>query len=85
MTLDFNTVKTVSIIAIGVLVLVAVLASVVIGKIVTKVITVALVLGLAVTVYVQRDQLTGCLESCSCTFFGQQVDIPQNDLVSCPS
>lgn len=83
MTLDINTVKTVSVIAIGVLVLLAFLAATIIRKIVTKVIVVVLVLGLAVAVYWQRDELSNCVQDCACTFFGQTVEIPQNDLVNC--
>lgn len=85
MTLDLNTVKTVSVIVIGVLVLLAVLAAAVISKIVAKVIVIVLVLGLAVAVYWQRDELSDCVRDCSCTFFGQTVEIPQNDQVNCAS
>lgn len=85
MTLDINTIKTVSIIVIGVLVLLAILAATIIRKVVTKLITIALVLGLAVAVYWQRDELTSCVQDCQCTFFGQEVEIPQNDLVNCPT
>jgi hypothetical protein len=85
MTMDLNTVNTVSIIVIGVLVLLAILAAAIFSKIITKLIAVVIVLGLAVAVYWQRDELTGCVQDCQCTFFGQEVEIPQNDLVNCPS
>lgn len=85
MTLDLNTVQTVSIIAIGVLVLLAVLAATIISKVVMKLITVAIMLGLAVAVYWQRDGLSSCVQDCRCTFFGQEIEIPQNELVNCPS
>lgn len=76
MTLDLNTVKTVSIIAIGVLVLLAILFATIVRKIVTKLILLVLLLGLAVVVWWQRDQLTTCVETCQCTFFGQEVTLP---------
>ncbi|WP_134323818.1 hypothetical protein [Cumulibacter soli] len=85
MTLDINTVKTVSIIVIGVLILLAILAATIIRKILGKVITVVIVLGLAVAIYWQRDSLTNCAQECQCTFFGQTVEIPENDLVNCAS
>lgn len=85
MTLDLNTVKTVSIIVIGVLVLIAILAATIIRKILTKVIAIVIVLGLAVAVYWQRDELSNCVQNCQCTFFGQQVEIPENNLVNCAS
>lgn len=80
MTLDLNMVKTVSIIAIGVLVLLAILAATIITKVVTKLVTVVIVLGLAVLVYWQRDEVSGCVQTGQCTFFGQQVEIPENDV-----
>lgn len=81
MTLDPNMVNTVSIIVIGVLVLVAVLAVVIISKIFTKLLTVVIVLGLAAVVYWQRDEVSNCVQTGQCTFFGQEVEIPENDLV----
>ena len=76
MALDLNTIKTVSVIAIGVLVLLAVLMAAIVRKIVTKIVFVVILIGLAGVVYWQRDQLTTCVQDCRCTFFGQQVDLP---------
>ncbi|WP_153504454.1 hypothetical protein [Cumulibacter manganitolerans] len=76
MTLDLNTVKTVSVIAIGVLVLLAVLMAAIVRAVVGKILLVVLLIGLAGVVYWQRDQLSSCFENCRCTFFGQQVTLP---------
>ena len=81
MTLHLNMVKTVSIIVIGALVLLAILAATTTTKIFTKLVTVVLVLGLAVAVYWQRDEVSSCVQTGQCTFFGQDVEIPQNDVV----
>ena len=77
MTLDLNTVKTVSVIAIGVLVLLAVLMAAIVRKIVAKVVLIVVLVGLAGVVYWQRDQLTTCVQDCQCTFFGQHVALPE--------
>lgn len=74
--MDLNTIKTVSIIAIGVLILLAILAATIVRKIVTKVLFLVVLIGLAVVIWWQRDQLTTCVADCSCTFFGQEVSLP---------
>lgn len=79
-TFDVNTVQTVSVIIIGVLVLLAVAALFIIKKIVSKVITIALVLALGIAVYVERDQLAQCPKTCACSFFGLKLKIPNDDL-----
>lgn len=75
--LDVETIKTVSLIVIGVLILLAVLSAVVIKAIVGKLIALVVIIALAVAVWVQRDNLTNCVQSCQCTFFGFEVEIPQ--------
>lgn len=83
MTLDFNTIKTVSIIAIGILVLLALLFATIVRKVVTKVLLIVIVLGLAGVIWWQRDQLEACAKTCECTFFGQEVKLPENQFTQC--
>ena len=75
--LDIETDNTVSLIVVGVLILLAILSAVVIKAIVGKLIALVIILGLAVVVWVQRDNLTSCVQDCQCTFFGVEVEIPQ--------
>lgn len=83
MSFDINTVQTVSLIVIGVLVLLAILFAVVISKVLTKLVMIVIVLGLAVAVWWQRDQLSECAQTCQCTFFGQEVTLPESEFTQC--
>ena len=73
--MDIDTVKTVAVIVIGVLVLLAVAMAFLVRKVVTKALTVLVLLALAVAVYLQRDSLATCAKTCACSFFGAKVQI----------
>lgn len=83
MSLDINTVQTVSLIVIGVLVLLAILFAAIITKMITKLVMITAVLVLAGLVWWQRDQLTECAQTCQCTFFGQEVILPESEFTQC--
>jgi len=66
-------------IAIAVIVALLVLGFIVfklVKTVVVKVIGLALIAGLAFAVWSYRDNLKECAEDCSCTLFGQEVQLP---------
>ena len=75
--LDVGTIETVGLIGVGVLILLAILFAVLIKKIVGKLIAVVLLVGLAVAVYLQRDNIQDCEPGTTCTFFGVDVEVPE--------
>lgn len=80
--MDVDTVSTIAVIAIGVLILLAVTFAFLMKKIVGKVIAVLVLCALAVAVYLQRDALSDCARDCSCSFFGMDVEISDPDLAA---
>lgn len=77
-----DTVKTVGVIIIGVMVLLAVAFAVLAKAVLTKILSVVIVLAIAVAVFVQRDNLSQCPQTCECRFFGLELTIPNNDLAA---
>lgn len=66
--------------AIGILVVLVVLSVLVlrfVQKAVTKVVMLGLMVGLGVAVWVQREELRQCGETCDCQLFGQDVHVPK--------
>ena len=68
-------------------IILAVLAGLVVGmyviirfvqKAATRVLMLVLLGVVGVALYVQRDSLADCVDTCSCTLFGQDVEIPEN-------
>lgn len=80
--LDVDTVKTVGVIGIGVLILLAVAFAFLIQKVIVRLAAIVIVLSLAAAIYVQRDNLADCPQTCSCSFFGLKLQIPDNDLAA---
>lgn len=78
--LDVGTIETVGLIGIGVLILLAILFAVIIKKIIGKLIAVVILVGLAVAVYLQRDNIQNCEPGTTCTFFGVDVEVPDPNL-----
>lgn len=61
----------------GVVLLVLVLLVVrFIQKLVLRLVLVGLMVLVGIGVYVSRDELAECTETCSCQLFGQDVDVP---------
>ena len=47
-------------------------------KAATRVLILALIGVVGVALFVQRDSLADCVDTCACTLFGQDVEIPEN-------
>lgn len=80
--ITIDTVKTVGVIIIGVMVLLAVAFAVLVKAVLTKILSVVIVLAIAVAVFLQRDNLSQCPQTCECRFFGIGLKIPDNDLAA---
>lgn len=78
--MNVDTVSTIAVIAIGILVLLAVTFAFLVKQVVGKIVAVLALCALAVAVYLQRDALTDCAQDCSCSFFGLDVEIPDPDV-----
>ncbi len=73
----------------AVLVVLAVLAFMVlriIRKVLTKVLLLVIIAALGTSLLVQRNELADCVETCSCSLYGFDVEIPEDErLQFCPS
>ena len=47
-------------------------------KRVTRGLMLALLVVIGIALYVERENLADCVDTCSCTLFGQDVQIPEN-------
>jgi dolichyl-phosphate-mannose--protein O-mannosyl transferase len=47
-------------------------------KRVTRALMLALLVVIGIALYVERENLTDCVDTCSCTLFGEDVHIPEN-------
>lgn len=47
-------------------------------KAATRMLMLVLLCGMGLALFVQRESLADCVETCSCTLFGQDVEIPEN-------
>jgi hypothetical protein len=83
--LTLDTVKTIALVAAVVFVILAVVAAVLLKTIAQKLAVAAILVLLALVVWTQRSALQTCADlvratdgsvSTTCTFFGQDVDIP---------
>lgn len=73
--LDVATADTASLIGLGVLALIALAVLLLVGKVFAKLVIVALIVVLGVAVWNQRAELADCPRTCSCSFFGYELEI----------
>ncbi len=76
--LDADRLAQISIVVLLALVVVAVVVAKVVKTIVTKAIFLSVIAIAAFAVYSQRDEFKECQATCSCTLFGQDVEVPDN-------
>jgi hypothetical protein len=75
--IDVGTADTASLIGLGVLALIALAVLLLVGKLFAKLVIVAVIVVLGVAVWNQRAELADCPRTCSCSFFGYQLEIAQ--------
>jgi hypothetical protein len=75
-TFDPDTLRTVALVGIGALALLAFLVVRLVQKMVLRVILLGVVVGLGAYLWGQRAELEDCVPDCSCTFAGFEVDVP---------
>ncbi len=78
--LDVATTRTMSVVLMVVLALIAVAVVLLIGKFLLRVAVVAVLVLLGIAVYDQRAELTTCPQTCSCSFFGYQLEMGSNTI-----
>jgi hypothetical protein len=78
-SLDPETLRTIAIVALVVLVLFGLLVLRMVQKMVLRVVLLGLLAGLGVFVWAQRDALADCAKTCDCRFAGQDVHVPSCD------
>jgi len=78
--LDVATTETASLVGLGVLALIAVAVLLLVGKLLAKLLIVGLIVVLGIAVYSQRAELSECPRTCSCSFFGYQLEIGASDV-----
>ena len=47
-------------------------------KAITKFLLFVLLAGLGLSLWIQREDLQDCVDTCECTLYGQDVEIPEN-------
>ena len=47
-------------------------------KAITKFLLFVLLAGLGLSLWIQREDLQNCVDTCECTLYGQDVEIPEN-------
>lgn len=72
-----------SLVALASIALVALLAFRLIRRLVLRGVVVGILVVLAVGLWEQRTQLSDCVDHCTCTLFGQTVQIPADRNPSC--
>jgi hypothetical protein len=73
---DVATVRNGAVVALVVVVVGAVLVARLVQKLVVRAVVVAVLALLALSIWVQRSELSDCREQGSCRFFGQDVEVP---------
>ena len=76
-SLDLDTLRTVAIVALVALLIVAFLVMRFIQKMVLRVVLIGALAGIGLFVWAQRQELSECVPQCDCTFFGFEV-APEN-------
>lgn len=76
-SLDLETLRTVAIVALVALLVVAFLIMRFIQKMVLRVVLIGALAGLGLFVWAQREELSECVPACDCTFFGFEIS-PEN-------
>ena len=74
--LDPDTLRTVAIVALIALVAVALLVVRFVQKLLIRIVVLSLLVVVGLAIWVQRDQLASCRTTGTCTFFGQEVQVP---------
>jgi hypothetical protein len=74
--LGLGTPREVVIGAVVVLLVLVVLVVRFVQKLMLRMVLVALMVVVGIGVYVSRDELAECTQTCSCELFGRQVDVP---------
>ncbi len=80
--LDAETLRQASVVAIFVLAIIGLVVWRVVRAIVTRMIYLGLIAALIGVLWVQRDELEQCQQTCSCNMFGQNIAIPDAKLPS---
>lgn len=62
-----------------VLAVVAIVVARFVGKMLIKAVVLLVLVAVAATIWLQRDQLSECAETCECQVFGFDVAIPEAD------
>lgn len=73
--LDVATTETASLVALGVLALLAVAVLILISKVFVKLVAVGVIVALGIALYSQRAELADCPRTCACSFFGYELEI----------
>lgn len=73
--LDVSTMETASLVVLGVLVLLALAVLLLISKFIVKILVVGVILALGIAIFSQRAELASCPQTCSCSFFGYELEI----------
>ena len=76
--LDSDRLRNLAIGAIVGFVIIELLVARFVAQLVVKAVLLAVIAGLAVAVWVQRDNLAACAKTCECRFFGQEVVLPKS-------
>lgn len=76
--LDPDTLRWLILVAIGVTLVGMFLVVRFIQKLVTKTLVFAALAGLGLSLWVQREDLQDCVDTCSCSLYGQEVEMPDD-------
>jgi len=76
--LDAATLEWVILAVIGGLMIGLVMVTRFIHKVITRLLFYLVLVGLAGALWVQRGELQDCAQTCECTLFGQEVEIPES-------
>jgi hypothetical protein len=75
-SLDPDTLRTVGLVALAVIVVLALLIMRMVQKMVLKVIFLGLLVGLGTFVWYERTDLADCAKTCACSLLGVDVQVP---------
>ncbi len=76
--LDPDTLRWVILVAIAVVLVVMFMVVRFVQKLVVKVAMFAVLAGLGLSLWIQRDDLQDCADTCACSLYGQDVEIPDD-------
>lgn len=76
--LDPEILRWAIVVALGVLIVIAFWILAVIRKVIAKIVLLALMVLLGTSLWVQREGLSDCAQTCSCSLYGLDLQIPQD-------